>query len=225
MQVTGVPRRSRPLGSERTMPFLTANITSETEGLAVFARQQIHQLATTLQGLDHDQLSSTPTVSAFSLGALARHVLDVADGFTQDILDARSAAAAGGTAPQEGGGPVAAVDEGRDGEEIAAHSGGGGGVLLPSDTAESLIDALEAAGARLAAAIEDGALDTPVPTPPAPWFSGEERWTVRWVALHCIEEVARHAGHADILRESIDGQFAYALNARADGQPWPPEEW
>lgn len=207
------------------MPFLTPDITSEPEGLAVFARQQIRQLATTLQDLDHDQLSSAPTVSAFSLGALARHVLDVADGFTQDILDARAAAAAGGTSATEGGQSVTAPEQGKDGEEIAAHSGGGGGVMLPSDTAESLIDALEAAGARLAAAIEDGALDTPVPTPPAPWFSGEEQWTVRWVALHCIEEFARHAGHADILRESIDGQFAYALNARADGQPWPPEAW
>ena len=29
--------------------------------------------------------------------------------------------------------------------------------------------------------------------------------TVRWVAIHMIEETARHAGHADIIRETIDG--------------------
>ena len=29
--------------------------------------------------------------------------------------------------------------------------------------------------------------------------------TLRWVALHMIEETARHAGHADIIRETIDG--------------------
>jgi hypothetical protein len=29
---------------------------------------------------------------------------------------------------------------------------------------------------------------------------------VRWVALHMIEETARHAGHADIIRETIDGR-------------------
>ena len=28
---------------------------------------------------------------------------------------------------------------------------------------------------------------------------------LRWVALHTIEETARHAGHTDIIRETIDG--------------------
>ena len=30
-------------------------------------------------------------------------------------------------------------------------------------------------------------------------------WSLRWVLLHIIEETARHAGHADIIRESING--------------------
>jgi len=33
----------------------------------------------------------------------------------------------------------------------------------------------------------------------------EERLSLRWVLVHMIEETARHAGHADILREQIDG--------------------
>ena len=33
-----------------------------------------------------------------------------------------------------------------------------------------------------------------------------ERFTLRWVVLHMIEEYARHNGHADLIRESIDGQ-------------------
>ena len=40
---------------------------------------------------------------------------------------------------------------------------------------------------------------------------------------HLGTEIARHAGHADIIRESIDGAIAYQLNAQADGEPWPPE--
>ena len=32
-----------------------------------------------------------------------------------------------------------------------------------------------------------------------------EHFTLRWVLLHLIEETARHAGHADLLREAIDG--------------------
>jgi uncharacterized damage-inducible protein DinB len=33
-----------------------------------------------------------------------------------------------------------------------------------------------------------------------------ERFSLRWVVLHMIEEYARHNGHADLIRESIDGQ-------------------
>ena len=36
------------------------------------------------------------------------------------------------------------------------------------------------------------------------WADGRH-WDLRWVLLHMIEETARHAGHADLLRESIDG--------------------
>jgi hypothetical protein len=43
------------------------------------------------------------------------------------------------------------------------------------------------------------------------------QWTVRWALLHIIEEFARHAGHADIIRESIDGATMYQLLAALDG--------
>jgi uncharacterized damage-inducible protein DinB len=35
--------------------------------------------------------------------------------------------------------------------------------------------------------------------------SGERPFTLRWMLMHLIEETARHAGHADLLREAIDG--------------------
>ena len=34
-----------------------------------------------------------------------------------------------------------------------------------------------------------------------------DHFTLRWILLHLIEETARHAGHADLLRESIDGSL------------------
>jgi uncharacterized damage-inducible protein DinB len=37
------------------------------------------------------------------------------------------------------------------------------------------------------------------------WPDGRH-WNLRWMLLHLIEETARHAGHADLLRESIDGE-------------------
>jgi hypothetical protein len=39
----------------------------------------------------------------------------------------------------------------------------------------------------------------------APWYTPGEQWTARRVVLHIIAETAQHAGHADIIRESIDG--------------------
>lgn len=40
----------------------------------------------------------------------------------------------------------------------------------------------------------------------APWFEPGTSWTVRRVALHLLAEISQHAGHADIIREAIDGQ-------------------
>jgi hypothetical protein len=39
----------------------------------------------------------------------------------------------------------------------------------------------------------------------APWDFGGERASLRWIYVHMIEEYARHNGHADLIRESVDG--------------------
>jgi hypothetical protein len=49
-------------------------------------------------------------------------------------------------------------------------------------------------------------LDADHPLPQAPWFAPGAAWSARRVLLHIIAETAQHAGHADILRESLDGQ-------------------
>jgi hypothetical protein len=49
-------------------------------------------------------------------------------------------------------------------------------------------------------------LDSDHALPDAPWFEPGARWSARRVFLHVIAETSQHAGHADILRESIDGQ-------------------
>ncbi|MFI1306847.1 DinB family protein [Streptomyces sioyaensis] len=54
-------------------------------------------------------------------------------------------------------------------------------------------------------------LDDTFPLPEKPWFPPRARQSMRWLMLHLIEETARHAGHADILRESLDGKTAFAL--------------
>jgi hypothetical protein len=49
-------------------------------------------------------------------------------------------------------------------------------------------------------------LDVSRPLPSAPWFPAGTEWSARRALLHIIAETAQHAGHADIIRESLDGQ-------------------
>jgi hypothetical protein len=48
-------------------------------------------------------------------------------------------------------------------------------------------------------------LDATQPLPEAPWYEPGARWSARRVLLHLIGETSQHAGHADIIREAIDG--------------------
>ena len=214
------------------MGFLTTDVTDERDALATFATQQIDQIATTLQGLDRIELTASPTVSALSLGSLTRHALLVATDYAAGIAAAPEFSQPTGGGAGDGGGAGGEAGEGEGG--VGGTGAGGAGAdhtdidpeaLRPDDTADSLIAELRAAAEALDAAIRSADPDTPFPAPDAPWLSGQEKWTVRWCAMHMTEEIARHAGHADILRESIDGKIAYELNALADGEEWPPTGW
>jgi hypothetical protein len=48
-------------------------------------------------------------------------------------------------------------------------------------------------------------LDVSHPLPDAPWYERGASWSARRVLLHILAETAQHAGHADIIRETIDG--------------------
>ncbi|MDF3300633.1 DinB family protein [Streptomyces tropicalis] len=63
-------------------------------------------------------------------------------------------------------------------------------------------------------------LDDTFPLPNDPWFPPDEQVSVRWLCLHLIRETARHAGHADVIRESLDGKTAFELVAEEQGSPW-----
>lgn len=56
-----------------------------------------------------------------------------------------------------------------------------------------------------ACAAADAAIDELDLTAIGRSWHGEEV-TLRWVLIHMIEETARHCGHLDILRETVDGQ-------------------
>ena len=99
--------------------------------------------------------------------------------------------------------------------------------LLADETLQDARARLDAAarahGVRRGARAAD--LGVPVPVPQGvPWFPDDvEAWSIRWVLLHLIQETARHVGHADMVREAIDGATAFPLMAAAEG--WPATPW
>ncbi|RAF53751.1 Mini-circle protein, partial [Burkholderia multivorans] len=80
----------------------------------------------------------------------------------------------------------------------------------------------EIAATRTQAEADGIDLDAKVPVN-NPWMPKDFGMSVRWILARLNTEIARHAGHADIIRESIDGAVSYQLNAQAEGLPWPPE--
>lgn len=174
------------------MGFLTDNASGETAVLVTFLRNQFAQVRSAAYGLTDEQIVSRPTVSAFSIGSLLRHVGIVAKEYGAGI----AAAPASADSYQSG-----------EPEEPAGL------------TAEQLLEEFDARVASLNAVLDAlPPLETPVPVPAAPWFPDDlKTWEVRWVLAHMCTEIARHAGHADIIRESIDGRGSYELNDLADG--------
>ena len=87
--------------------------------------------------------------------------------------------------------------------------------MRDDETLAELLDKLRAQNDDTLRIFAESDLDTAVPVPhDVPWFPQDLRLLdVRWVAMHLIEELARHAGHADIIRESIDGATMYELMA------------
>ncbi len=182
------------------MPGIVPPVADEREALLAFLRQQRLLLTTTAFGLDDEQARATPSASSLSVGGILKHVATV-ESYWIDI------------ALQH---PLSHDD--RDYERN-----------FRLDTTETLLGVLrryaEVAERTEAAIAGIADLGQAVPVPKdVPWFPADvEAWSVRWVLLHLIEETARHVGHAEIVRESIDGATAFPLMAAAEG--WPETPW
>jgi uncharacterized damage-inducible protein DinB len=175
-------------------------VPDERSGLLGFLTQQRRVLKHAAFGLTQEQLRATPSASALTVGGLLKHVAFTERGWMDRVAGRPD--------------PTTQEDYTRQFE------------LSPADTLESLVADVDAAAAETEATIAAVAdLGQAVPVPrDQPWFPKDlEAWSVRWVLLHLIEEYARHAGHADIIRESIDGATGYELLAAAEN--WPATPW
>ncbi|OBB57177.1 hypothetical protein A5757_21410 [Mycobacterium sp. 852013-51886_SCH5428379] len=190
------------------MPGLPPPAAGERQTLLEFLAFNQNAFFSVAYGLTDDQARSTPSVSALSIGGLVKHAAGVQRGWTQRVV-----AAPEFPAPD----PRPIEEQMREYQDEY--------VMGEDETLAGLLDALREANARTLAVFADADLDTPVPVPhEVPWFPHDvDHWSVRWVALHLIEELTRHAGHADIIRESIDGATMYELMAA--NEEWPESDF
>ncbi|HEX6151056.1 DinB family protein [Nocardioides sp.] len=135
--------------------------------------------------LDAAQLDTRLEPSTLTLGALLKHLALVESFWATEVF-----------AGEQPGEPWAAADWDADPDwEIttAAHD-------APEELRRLFDTEVVAADAVYRRAIADGGLDTL-----AARERHGERPSLRWILVHLVEEYARHCGHADLIRESIDG--------------------
>ncbi|WP_019200982.1 DinB family protein [Tsukamurella sp. 1534] len=194
------------------MPFMAPAADNERAGLRGFLVQQLDGVRHTSFGLTEEQIRLSPARSALSVGGLLKHVTLTVNGWA-------SRAEAAPEVPDfdpEVDGAVECMDF----------------IVTDDESLASLLTEFDEASARILAVAETKDLEAVAPVPNAPWFPKDlDGWSVRWILLHVIEEVARHAGHADIIREQVDGATMYELIAAAENtgdlgfvQPWTPPE-
>ena len=185
------------------MPGQAPPLTDEKALLLAYVEQQREGIRNAAYGLTDEQARLAPTAGTLTVGGLIKHAASTERGWVDLILQR---------------------DAGAREDQEAAY--GDNFKLGPGETlADVLAHYREVAVETEAALAGIADLGQAVPVPKGvPWHPDDvEAWSVRWVLLHLIEETARHAGHADIIRESIDGATMYELMAAAEG--WPATDW
>ncbi|MFJ3040903.1 DinB family protein [Streptomyces tendae] len=168
---------------------ITEPLTGERADLLEALAKQRHFLRHTTRDLTDEQAGLRTTVSELCLGGLIKHVTSMERKWTAFIVDGPSAMG-DFTAMTE-------ADIARWADEFR---------MLPGETLAGVLDDYAEAARRteeLIAALPD--LGATQPLPKAPWFEADTAWSARRVLVHIVAETAQHAGHADIVRESLDG--------------------
>ena len=170
------------------MSTATPMLTGERADLAETLAKHRNFLRYTTRGMSDEQAAQRTTVSELCLGGIIKHVTFAERQWARFIVEGPSAM--GGSWDDE-----AAVQDWLDGFR-----------MLPGETLAGLLADYERAASEtdaLIARLPD--LDAVQPLPEAPWYEKGAGWSARRVLLHVIAETSQHAGHADIIREAIDG--------------------
>ncbi|MCQ0021671.1 DinB family protein [Streptomyces somaliensis DSM 40738] len=173
--------------TETPSPNGSTTLTGEHADLLQALREHRRFLRFTTRDLTDEQAGLRTTVSALCLGGLVKHVAEMERMWVDFVLHGPSAM------PDF----TAMADSAERADAFR---------LLPGETLAGVLAEYAEVARRtdeLIAALPD--LDADRPLPEAPWFEPGARWSARRVLLHVIAETAQHAGHADIIRESLDG--------------------
>ena len=140
----------------------------------------------TVRDLTDAQASAPTTVSALCLGGIVKHVATVEERWADFVV--------------RGADAFPAVDE----ASMQTHADSFR--MLDGETLAGILDRYDEVAARTDDLVRSvPSLDDAHPLPEAPWFEPGATWTARRAFLHIVAETAQHAGHADILREALDG--------------------
>ena len=163
----------------------TQALTGERADLLQSLARSRYFLRHTTRGLTDEQAAQRTTASELCLGGLIKHVTLTERQWIRFIREGPSAMA---------------LEDSSMGDWMSAFR------MLPGETLAGLLADYDR-GAEQTAEVVAGLpdLDASQPLPEAPWFEPGARWSARRVLLHLIAEIAQHAGHADIIRESLDG--------------------
>ncbi|HEV3382903.1 MAG TPA: DinB family protein [Trebonia sp.] len=156
---------------------------TERDALAQYLDYQRETILLKAEGLDKEQFAQTIPTSALTIAGILYHLALVEESWMEERF--------AGLPQRE---PWEDVDWDADPDwEFRTAA-----TLDPDEVRQRYRDACERSRAVAATA---GSLDQVAVRP----FDGDKYFTLRFVLLHLIEETARHAGHADLLREAIDG--------------------
>lgn len=171
----------------------------EATSLAGYVDVQLSGIRAAVYGLTEEQASARPCRSALSIIGIIKHTADGMRGVIRNLEnDLR-------VAPMKPG----------DVERYMA-----GFALVEGETSEAVLAEFDAAREAYVAAIRASEPDAETVAPPAPWHGIFEQRPIRlrYYLLHQVEEMARHAGHADIMREQVDGLSVQTLQLTLEGQ-------
>jgi uncharacterized damage-inducible protein DinB len=174
---------------DTTTSHLSATGTGAQERADLLQTLRTHRafLRHTAAGLTDAQARHRSTVSALTVGGLIKHVALTEEAWIDFVLEGPSALGDGETFDVDG--------------RLAEFA------LGPDETLAEWLDRYDRVAARTDQLVAElPSLDAAQPLPTAPWFEPGATWSARRVLVHVVAETSQHAGHADIVREAIDGQ-------------------